>query len=49
MDFVNLSDIYAMNGDIEGDEVVGVEVFDSVFSSLPLVTLREWMVVACTL
>jgi hypothetical protein len=38
-----------MNRGIEGDEVVGVEVFDGVFSSLPLVTLPEWMVVACTL
>jgi hypothetical protein len=40
-DFVNPSDGYVMNGGNQGDEVVGVEVVHGVFSSIPLVTLRE--------
>jgi hypothetical protein len=38
-DFVNPSDSCVMNGGNQGDEVVGVEVVNSVFSILPLVTL----------
>jgi hypothetical protein len=48
-DSVNPTDSYVMNGGNQGDEVVGVEVVYSVFPSLPLVTLWEWMVVAYTL